>query len=330
MAAQAAGLTSASLQAEWLGHLSLCKGRKYYVRWRSAVEQARQLDASCVVHNGGESARKLRAQRSADGGVSGIGKPTGNRGPIRIYGTFPDIKVEYQRVEFPQEKAEIEAFIVDGFLRSLDGTAILQAPFHDLRQNKTDDFDFTDVAASRPTHLELVEIAPLEGERGGYSAASSSYRTFDFAQQALEKMLAKSGRYAVSGETRLCLLMYTTDWHFELSDTVVTLLQYWTGEKQHIFSEVYAFTPSAAGAGHPHLIHPVPRSFFEGFNPEEYRNSETYNMDPEQGVLQIDQAGGALSFGWDVSLNPSPVPVVGGNQPCPCGSGREYRHCHGT
>jgi preprotein translocase subunit SecA len=24
------------------------------------------------------------------------------------------------------------------------------------------------------------------------------------------------------------------------------------------------------------------------------------------------------------------VPKVGRNEPCPCGSGRKYKHCHGT
>jgi preprotein translocase subunit SecA len=25
-----------------------------------------------------------------------------------------------------------------------------------------------------------------------------------------------------------------------------------------------------------------------------------------------------------------PVPKVGRNEPCPCGSGRKYKHCHGA
>jgi uncharacterized protein YecA (UPF0149 family) len=30
------------------------------------------------------------------------------------------------------------------------------------------------------------------------------------------------------------------------------------------------------------------------------------------------------------ALRPSVVPKVGRNQPCPCGSGKPYKHCHGA
>lgn len=117
-------------------------------------------------------------------------------------------------------------------------------------------------------------------------------------------MLAKSQRYACSDGTRLCLLMYTTDWHFELSDVVIGLLQFWTGEHSQVFSEIYAFVPIAADDGRPYLIHPVPRDYYEGFEPDRFRGNRTYIMDPERGVLTIDPENGALSFGWDVPLEP--------------------------
>lgn len=259
-----------------------------------------------------------------------MAKPTGNRGPIRIHGTFPDIKVDYQKVAFPKEKADIEALIVGAFLQSVEGTDILRRPFLDLKQNPIDDFDFIDAAAAaaEPTYLELMEIAPLEDVSGGYSGARSSYRSYDFSEQALAKLMSKSERYSVSEQTRLCLLMYTTDWRFNLSETVVKLLQYWCASRPHAFSEIYAFEPSSSSDGHPHLIYPVSAASLEGFDPERHRNDETYNMNPGQGVLRVDADRGELSFGWEVPVNQGTV-RVGRNDPCPCGSGRKYKRCHG-
>ncbi|MEY3021954.1 MAG: motif, partial [Planctomycetota bacterium] len=31
----------------------------------------------------------------------------------------------------------------------------------------------------------------------------------------------------------------------------------------------------------------------------------------------------------ETPVDPSTIPVVGRNEPCPCGSGLKYRQCHG-
>ena len=38
---------------------------------------------------------------------------------------------------------------------------------------------------------------------------------------------------------------------------------------------------------------------------------------------------GSVSQETDPSTVPTEVPVVGRNDPCPCGSGQKYKHCHG-
>ncbi len=42
-----------------------------------------------------------------------------------------------------------------------------------------------------------------------------------------------------------------------------------------------------------------------------------------------DETGQAQLFGADTATSQSTVPVVGRNEPCPCGSGKKYKHCHG-
>jgi preprotein translocase subunit SecA len=38
---------------------------------------------------------------------------------------------------------------------------------------------------------------------------------------------------------------------------------------------------------------------------------------------------GSVSEEADVATAVAQVPKVGRNEPCPCGSGKKYKHCHG-
>jgi preprotein translocase subunit SecA len=42
-----------------------------------------------------------------------------------------------------------------------------------------------------------------------------------------------------------------------------------------------------------------------------------------------DETGQAQLFGANTATNQGAVPVVGRNEPCPCGSGKKYKQCHG-
>ena len=52
----------------------------------------------------------------------------------------------------------------------------------------------------------------------------------------------------------------------------------------------------------------------------------TYSAPDETGEAQVSEAG--FSPLANPALAPQ-VPAVGRNEPCPCGSGRKYKHCHG-
>jgi preprotein translocase subunit SecA len=45
----------------------------------------------------------------------------------------------------------------------------------------------------------------------------------------------------------------------------------------------------------------------------------------EAALAGMAVAGGAAA----ASLPENPYPKVGRNDPCPCGSGKKYKHCHG-
>jgi hypothetical protein len=55
-----------------------------------------------------------------------------------------------------------------------------------------------------------------------------------------------------------------------------------------------------------------------------YGVNTVFAIGPEFGAMIV--AGSVLSVGQ--SLPPAVVPSAGRNQPCPCGSGQKYRHCH--
>jgi uncharacterized protein YecA (UPF0149 family) len=40
-------------------------------------------------------------------------------------------------------------------------------------------------------------------------------------------------------------------------------------------------------------------------------------------------AAAAPALGTSQPVDPATIPVVGRNEPCPCGSGLKYRQCHG-
>ena len=66
----------------------------------------------------------------------------------------------------------------------------------------------------------------------------------------------------------------------------------------------------------------------------EHISNITYTHPQEDGsVAQEDQQGAALGAGATAAVGAgglaAQVPKVGRNDPCPCGSGKKYKQCHG-
>ena len=55
-------------------------------------------------------------------------------------------------------------------------------------------------------------------------------------------------------------------------------------------------------------------------NRAERNSNVTYTAPTETGEVETTT---------DPATQTSPVPRVGRNDPCPCGSGKKYKHCHG-
>jgi hypothetical protein len=207
-------------------------------------------------------------------------KPTGSIVPVQVVTVGGTTKIKRQPIKFPDSKDEIEKFIIKSFLAAIPPEKLI-APFVNIQPNQENDFDFIDQGAKRPTYIELMEIAPLENVSGSYDEAPSAYNAYSFAEELLAKIVAKSNKYSVSKDTRLVLLTYITDWRFNFSDTVVSLVQYWTLPKQHVFSEIYSYRPKSDCEGIAYRIYPTPLEYWIDFNPDLFRGNVVHNLDSD-------------------------------------------------
>ena len=50
---------------------------------------------------------------------------------------------------------------------------------------------------------------------------------------------------------------------------------------------------------------------------------------PDMGGLGADEEGADVLGATDFRDQQAALPKVGRNDPCPCGSGKKFKHCHG-
>jgi len=212
-------------------------------------------------------------------------KPTGITGPITVTFGATGSVAEFKQLEFPKTKEEIEKFIVNGFLKAAATLNFLPQAVVSASQNDQANFDFSlKLTGGGTKSLELMEIAPLENLRGSYVSAPASYKPYDFARFIFEKLMAKSQRYKASNQGGLILLVYVTDWHFVLSQTVTALLQYWTCHTAHSFEAIYCYSPMDESSGIAELIYPTQTEFWTTFDPERYKENLVINLSPTAWV----------------------------------------------
>ena len=208
-------------------------------------------------------------------------KPTGVTGACIMSLGDVSAQAEFLPLKFPKAKEEIEAFIVGSFLNEGKKRPNFFSTHEiEVKQNKLDDYDFTLYSPYGEMSLELMEIAPLENLLGSYENAPKSYKPYDFAKFIFDKLMGKSVRYASSTGDGLILLMYVTDWHFALSETIINLLKYWTAQTQHSFEEIFFYVPIEPEGGLPYLIYPIPGVSWENFNPETYKENVVQIVGP--------------------------------------------------
>jgi hypothetical protein len=110
----------------------------------------------------------------------------------------------------------------------------------------------------------------------------ASNRPHDTAEKVLGNIMGKSKKYGSAGATELSLLTYTTDWKFTVSESVLTLLQYWTATNSHNFAGIYLYMLIDNSSGVSRLIYPTPLEFWKDFDPETLRGHKTINFDPKK------------------------------------------------
>jgi len=209
-----------------------------------------------------------------------IRKPSGKLGKLKFQSGDKN-SISFEKIEFPVQKDEIEAFIVERFLFHLSAEGYLPFEITRYEQNHINDLDFTLHTTYGKKYLELMEIAPLEHIKGGYDKAPNSYNDYNFTESVYDKLMSKSASYQNTSESNIWLLIYPTDYRFVLSDTATALLQYWTITRSHYFEYIFYFTLFDETAGLLHWIYPSSQDYFVGFDASKYRNSWTILFKPE-------------------------------------------------
>ena len=67
-------------------------------------------------------------------------------------------------------------------------------------------------------------------------------------------------------------------------------------------------------------------------NPEAIQQARHSKAKVDVNKLQASRMAAASAAGQAEKSKPAPIHVekkVGRNDPCPCGSGKKYKHCHG-
>ena len=220
-------------------------------------------------------------------------KPTGTNGPFEVTVGASAATVQWQTAQFPTGTEQIEAGIVGGFLKDADRQDLLPFSVTAAHQNPQDDLDFTLETSSGRRYLELTEIAHFEKGEGFHSKVNGAYKPYDLASAIVANFLKKSARYtAITADAPILLLIYNTHWAFNLGDTALMLLQYFSQASRHCFERIYYFRPLSERLGTAYDVFPTPPEHWAGFDPEVCRDDVAYNLVP--GAIEMRPEGGAI------------------------------------
>lgn len=198
-------------------------------------------------------------------------KPSGTSGFVETDATGS----HFIPTSFPATKAAQERWMVDAVLRqsraeSRDLWQLVAPP----EQNGESDLDFTLCTVRGTEYLELMEVAPIEDVEGAYSKARGSYQHGELADWIQSKIGAKRSRYGAV-KSKIHLLLYGTDWHFPVTENVLTLLSFWSLQANHGFASIYYFFPDDEVEGRLTLIHPRDASDFASFDEVKRRGRQS-------------------------------------------------------
>lgn len=211
-------------------------------------------------------------------------KPVGENGLIKLYVT-EGIKTskDFIKVKLPENKADIEKFFATKFLKVIKIKKWFKRYENaDISPNQENDLDFVLKTDEGEYHLELMEIAPLDYFKTDFKNAPNLYYDYNFAKYVFEKITSKSNKYKSIKDRPLSLLLYITDWKFLLSNTVISLLQYWLVSSNHSFTEIYYITYIDDDSNELFIIYPTEKEYFKNFDENKYKENTTYLLDPNK------------------------------------------------
>jgi len=196
-------------------------------------------------------------------------KPTGVTGFIRIGPTGAN----YHQTIFPETKEDIEKFIAEKFVLNLNKqNSFLQ--IKNFIKNKENDFDFLMETNIGKKDLDLMEIAPKDLMKNGYSNIPNNYYDIDFGKKVWAKVMEKNEHYGIK-KKNLFLLIYPTDFRFNLSELCIQYIKYLANKEKHCFEMIFYFSMLDNDEGVGRLISP---SEINHFDEERYKNNTTYSL----------------------------------------------------
>lgn len=207
-------------------------------------------------------------------------KPTGETLVTHVAAGPDGVMLKCSVLKYPEVKEDVERFIAEKFLATCAAKGHLPYTVSELRQNVQDDLDFTLATATGDRYLELMELAPFHGVKGGFSQAPARYSPFGVAREIVDKLLSKSARYVAVPNKPIDVLVYVTHWAFVPSEVCVALMQYWLCLSSHRFCYVFLYCPITEHDGIHYRLFPTPMEHWHGFDPLEYRESVVQCLSP--------------------------------------------------
>lgn len=203
---------------------------------------------------------------------------------------------------FPRTKEDIEQHLLDSMLCASKKSGL--NPYHLVGipdKNPENDFDFTLPTVAGDEYLDLMEVAPLDVYRCTHETAPTSYVNGKFADVIMDKVLAKSSGYGRSPKSAIHLLLYSTDWKFNLTVGLTDLLAFQCrrGSADHCFKTIFYYYALDDNEGRVIPVFPRPPEDFIHFDAPRARLTKTFLGGPAN--MKVSDDGMEVSFTLDSS-----------------------------
>jgi len=226
------------------------------------IRRGRDILKTPIIENGVRYVNRFRLTVYAiDGAMKNKPrKPTGTSGVLIVGGG----KQRFIRTQYGTSKEEVEDFFMKAAMRSNLGEALnlIGEPI----RNRENFFDYSISTTRGQEYIDLMEIAMLEKVAGSYDRMPETTDSGLFADYVWEQIDRKSSHYGGKPRSNLHLLLYSTDYRFDLTDSAEELIAYFANCRPHAFNSIFNFEPYDQQHGRLYKIYPRPATDFENFD----------------------------------------------------------------